>query len=206
MIRRRGVAGVGLVALLGMTALGGCAAPERRLRRAANALDRDLQRGATAAVAARVHPRLAEVGAVDIEGDLGGVTAAQVTTMVEVLPGLVLPAVWTDDGWRFDADVSELFPAQTPQLALRSYLRAVDLERWEIVAQFAPREIREALTPEALERAWKEGSSAIELQQGRDLLRAGIDGPWFVDAHSATLVLPGDRAAHLEREGARWVV
>lgn len=186
-------------------------APDQRLTRAANALDKDLQREATERVATRVHPHLVSAHSADSvqlpQGrGLGAVTAARVTTMVEVAPGVVLPAVWTKDGWKLDVDVSDLFPAATPRQALRSFLRAVELEEWEIVAGFAPRRFREDLTPEALRQAWTDGPESATLWEARDLLEEGLEGPLFMDAHSATLVLAGDRAVHLEREGARWLL
>ena len=190
---------------------GSACAPDQRLTRAANALDKDLQREATERVEARVHPHLVAAHADDeVQGPrergLGEVTAAKVRTMVEVAPGVVLPAVWTQDGWKLDVDVSDLFPAATPRQALRSFLRALELEEWEIVAGFAPRRFREDLTPEALRQAWTDGPESAALRKARDLLEAGLEGPLFMDAHSATLVLSGDRAAHLEREGARWLL
>ena len=83
---------------------------------------------------------------------------------------------------------------------------ATPVEEWEIVAGFAPRRFREDLTPEAVRQAWTDGPESAALRKARDLLEAGLEGPLFMDAHSATLVLSGDRAAHLEREGARWLL
>ena len=191
-------------------ALAGCTV-DRQLVRAANALDRDLQSGATRRIEARVHPSLMSAQGVEGPGlpdgeGIGRVSVVQVTTMMELAPGVALPMVWTADGWKFDADLSELFPDGSPRDALRSFLRALDLERWEIVAGFAPRRFREELTPDAVRRAWTGGPESSELQLARDFLRAGLSGPLFSDAHSATLMLAGDRAAHLEREGAHWVV
>jgi len=207
--RSRGLSWIS-VALLASSLPLACA-PDQRLTRAANALDRDLQREATARAEARTHPRLVAQQAA--AGDeragqpgLGAVEAARVTTMVEVAGGVVLPAIWTEDGWKINSDLSVLFPDDTPRGALRSFLRAVDLERWDVVAGFAPRRFREELTPEAVRRVWTGGPESDELHASRDLLREGLEGPLFVDAHSATLLLAGDRAAHLEREGARWVI
>ena len=114
--------------------------------------------------------------------------------------------MWAEGGWRIDRDISELFPADTPRRALASFRRATRVERWDVVVSFAPRRLREGLGARAVERAWSAPDQGDALRAARDLLEASLLGPLFEDAQAAILLLPDGRAAHLEREGRRWVI
>lgn len=200
----------GLIAgLLGLSACAG--SPSRDAERAHRELARAISRGDAEGVASRVHPALGspetllETGrALDLADD--ELAATHTDRIWSPAPGEVERLVWAEGGWRIDRDVSELFPADTPRRALASFCRATRLERWDVVVAFAPRRLREGLDSRAVERAWSASEQGDALRAARDLLESSLLGPLFEDAQAAVLLLPDGRAAHLEREGQRWVI
>jgi hypothetical protein len=75
-----------------------------------------------------------------------------------------------------------------------------------VLVSLAPERYRLGLSEDDLRRAWSEGEYAGALQAARDRLARHLAEPIVSDAHEAVLDLGDGEAAHLEREGARWVV
>ena len=126
--------------------------------------------------------------------------------MIELGGGDVIDVVWTDDGWRFSSDPTDLYAQTTPREALRTFVRAVQNERWDVLIDLAPERYRVGLSEEDLKAAWSDGDQAEALRQALDRLARGLTGPIEEDAHQALLRLDEGHVARLEREGERWVV
>lgn len=117
-----------------------------------------------------------------------------------------LAVVWSGQGWVFAEDPTLLYDQSSPRAALRSLVRASGLQRWDVLLALAPERYRLGLSEDDLRRAWTEGEYASALQTARERLRQRLADPIVQDAHEAVLDLGDGEAAHLEREGARWVV
>lgn len=113
---------------------------------------------------------------------------------------------WTGQTWAFAEDPTLAYDQSTPRGALRSLIRASRLQRWDVLLGLAPERYRLGLAEDDLRRAWTEGEYAAALQASRDRLAQHLGDPIVADAHEAVLELSEGDAAHLEREGNRWVV
>jgi hypothetical protein len=115
-------------------------------------------------------------------------------------------AVWTDEGWRFSEDPTDVYARRTPRQALRALVRATRAERWDVLLQLAPRRYRLGLSEEDLRVAWTEGQQGDALRAARDRLATHLADPIAADADEAALDMGQGHVARLEREGDRWVV
>ncbi len=132
--------------------------------------------------------------------------AARPEGVIELGGGDVIDVVWTDDGWRFSSDPTDLYAQSTPREALRTFVRAVQNERWDVLVELAPERYRVGLAEEDLQAAWSEGPQSEALREALNRLEKGLSGPIEEDAHQAILRLDDGHVARLEREGERWVV
>lgn len=117
-----------------------------------------------------------------------------------------LAVVWTGQAWVFAEDPTLLYDQSSPRAALRSLVRASQLERWDVLLGLAPERYRLGLSEDDLRLAWTEGEYATALRTARERLQQHLGEPIVSDAHEAVLELGDGEAAHLEREGLRWVV
>lgn len=114
--------------------------------------------------------------------------------------------VWTDEGWRFAEDPTDVYAQRTPRQALRALVRATRSERWDVLVELAPRRYRLGLSEEDLRVAWTEGTQGEALREARDRLATHLADPIQADADEARLKMGQGHIARLEREGDRWVV
>lgn len=195
----------------------GCAHSEARsLRQASRAMGKAVARADEDAVRDRVAPSAR--GSVDVTGMTSGTARrawsralnkpaqVQPEAMVFVAPDHPVRVVWTEEGWRFAEDPTDLYNQTTPRQALRSLVLASRNARWDVLIRLAPRRYRIGLSAEDLERAWTKGEHAQALAAARDRLAGHLADPIVADAHEAVLDMGEGQIARLEREHDRWVV
>lgn len=109
------------------------------------------------------------------------------------------------DGWRVASDVVDYYGQHTPAQALRSFVRAIEHRRWDVVLRLVPEADRESMTEEALRERW-EGASSEEIQRLSEGIRAALDADAPIEETGDHAVMPwGDRyRAQLVREGDTW--
>jgi hypothetical protein len=206
------------ITLLALVVLGGCGRRElRELARASDDTAAAVRRGDARALSERV-----VVGArsrVDYAAilrdkatrtawvrQLGKPVAVRPEATVFVATDQPVAVLWTGQAWVFAEDPTLLYDQSSPRAALRSLVRASRLERWDVLLGLAPERYRLGLAEDDLRRAWTEGEYAAALKVSRDRLSQHLGDPIVADAHEAVLELGDGEAAHLEREGSRWVV
>ena len=128
------------------------------------------------------------------------------TALVFVRADQPLATIWTGRAWVFAEDPTVVYDQSSPRAALRSLVRASQMERWDVLLGLAPERYRLGLSEDDLRRAWSEGEYASALKAARERLVRHLAAPISADAHEAVLDLGDGEAAHLEREGPRWVV
>ncbi|HZS38462.1 MAG TPA: hypothetical protein VFF06_16620 [Polyangia bacterium] len=120
-----------------------------------------------------------------------------------------LPLVMENGAWRLARDPLDFYPQRTPAEALRSFLRAVENRRYEVVVRFVPSRYRATVTVDAVRARW-EGERRAELGQQLDAIRAALArgeplelGP---PEGEARLQLGERKQAKLVREDGDWKI
>jgi len=109
------------------------------------------------------------------------------------------------DTWRVVTDVVDWYSQRTPRQAVRSFVRAIEARRWDVLLRLLPEVDREAMTEDRLrEMLAGEGEEALDhLATGmRDALDADIEE----HGDHATLAYGERYRVELVREGDVWCV
>jgi len=155
-------------------------------------------------------PLLADPAGTKALGQALDTEAAHVQPRVEVdseAAGAV-PLVVEDGRWRIDGPAAvELWGQSTPRSALRSFVRALDQRRYDIVLRLVPNRYRGGLTADALRIYWEEQRK----EDGRALLarlRAALEAPITETGDEARMPYgngaPGE--VRFLREDGRWKI
>jgi hypothetical protein len=138
---------------------------------------------------------------------------ARATLRADVtLPGGdVIPLVLEDGAWRFAHDPLDVYPQRSPEEALRSFMRAVEHKRWEVVLRFVPRKNRPLVTAEKLRERWEPGAAgsaerAAEIRAQMDAARAHLNEPFEQNGEEARLPVGERKQVKMVREDGLWKV
>ncbi len=110
-----------------------------------------------------------------------------------------------DGAWRIDSNPLDYYPQDTPKNALRSFIRAVQLKRWDVLVRFVPKAY--GMSAEQL-KAEFEGERAQEIDDLIRKLKAALDteSPIQVEGEEARLQY-GDRAEIVfKKEDGSWKI
>lgn len=131
---------------------------------------------------------------------------AELTAWVRLPGGAGLELVFEDGQWRVLAKSLELYRQDTPMEALRTFLRAYDRQRYDVLLNLAPEASRAETTPQELQEAW-EGDEQPTLQRIVIGLRAGLQTAQVeVVGRRATVRYGADSVVELVREGGDWKI
>lgn len=134
---------------------------------------------------------------------------APVTARLELGSGETLTLYYEGGQWRLDPSALEFYGQHTPRQALRSFVRAMERQRWDVLLRLAPRRVAEGLTTEQLREAWgrREADAA---QQTLDQLRRELDRDRAIevvgDRATMTYGTGGAHTAQLVREDGLWKI
>ncbi len=107
--------------------------------------------------------------------------------------------------WRIASDPLAFYPQATPEEALRSFLRAVDAERWEVVLRFVPDEYRKHMSAEQV-RAEFQGERREQNEEMLERLKNSLRNPIQVEGDQARMPY-GDRyEVKFVRENGMWKI
>ena len=156
------------------------------------------------AFAALLGPNAGEVRAL---GRRIALEAPRVPPRVEITLGLgeVVPLVLEEGRWRVDGPVFDPWGQATPRAALRTFIRALDERRYDIVWRLVPDRYRGELSPEKLRQYWeqerKDDHAALLVR-----LRAAAAAPIVESGDEAHMPYGPDREVHFVREDGRWKI
>ncbi len=105
--------------------------------------------------------------------------------------------------WRVATDVVDFYDQSSPRAALRSFVRAMERRRYDVVLALIPEADREGMTPERMRESW-EGEGREEVERLLANLRAALDNPIEEVGDRATMGY-GDRfRVQFLREDGEW--
>ncbi|MCB9593364.1 MAG: hypothetical protein H6719_11590 [Sandaracinaceae bacterium] len=117
--------------------------------------------------------------------------------------GESLRLVRENGDWRIASDVVNFYDQSTPRATLRSFVRAMERRRYDVVLALIPEAGREGETEEHLRETW-EGEGREEVERLLSNLRAALDDPIEEVGDRATMSY-GDRfTAQFVREDGTW--
>jgi len=107
--------------------------------------------------------------------------------------------------WRIASDPLDFYSQRTPAEALRSFIRAIERRRYDIVLRFVPNKWAESMTIEKLKAQW-EGSKRGEVETLLKNLKANLNAPIHRAGSTASLAY-GDRfEVRFVREDGIWKI
>jgi hypothetical protein len=124
---------------------------------------------------------------------------------VQLADGETLPLVEENGAWHFARDPLDFYPQRAPDEALRSFLRAVEHKRWEVVLRFVPDKYRAQVTVDALRERW-DGERKQDLLQQLAAVRAHLTEPMEIAGDEARLPVGERKQVKLIREEGLWKV
>jgi hypothetical protein len=128
---------------------------------------------------------------------------AQQEAVVEYGEAESLRLVREHGDWRVATDVVDFYDQSTPRAALRSFVRAMERRRYDVVLRLIPEADREGMTAERMREAW-EGEGREEVERLLANLRAALDNPIEEVGDRATMTY-GDRfRVQFVRERGVW--
>ncbi len=130
---------------------------------------------------------------------------SEITAEVPYGDGETLRLRFERGRWRLVGNVFDFYDQSTPRAALRSFVRAIERGRYDVVLRFVPNADREGMTEEHLREAW-EGPSRESIARLVENLRASLENPITRTGDHATMPY-GDRfTAELLFEDGVWKI
>ena len=115
-----------------------------------------------------------------------------------------LQLVREDGDWRISANPVDFYGQTTPREALRSFLRAYSLKRWDVLLRFVPQSYRERMTVETIKTQF-DGESKEEIARTMAMIAANVDEPINENGNNAKLRY-GDTEVVFIREDRSWKI
>lgn len=133
---------------------------------------------------------------------------APVTARLDLGNGETVQLVEEGSGWRLDPAVLDFYGQRSPRQAVRSFTRALDRRRWDVLVRFAPRRVAEGLSADQLRDAWERGADADDVQRMLTALRQSTERPIEISGERATMTYGvGNRfTMQLVREDGVWKI
>ena len=105
--------------------------------------------------------------------------------------------------WRIATNPLAFYDQSTPKSALRSFIRAFRLERWDIMLRFVPEQYREKMDPGKM-KAQFTGPSKEQMETLMNTLEANVDEP-IVERGNDARMSYGDRfEVKFVKEDGMW--
>ncbi|MBI4511619.1 MAG: hypothetical protein HY698_18435 [Deltaproteobacteria bacterium] len=116
-----------------------------------------------------------------------------------------LHLIHEESAWRITDDPLSFYRQDTPALALRSFLRALSLKRYDVVLRFIPDEYRKHMTAEEV-RVEFEGERKEENATMLRLLMANLESPIEQQGDTARMPFSDRYEVKFKRENGEWKI
>lgn len=114
--------------------------------------------------------------------------------------------VYEQGAWRVDASAIDLYSQRSPEAAVRSFLRAYENRRFDVLLKFVPEDQRGDLTAEELKKSW-EGEERTDMDRLTGALKASLPTAKVeLFGDRATLAFGAGGSVELVRERGLWKI
>ncbi|MBN8615553.1 MAG: hypothetical protein J0L92_33465 [Deltaproteobacteria bacterium] len=111
-----------------------------------------------------------------------------------------------DEGWRVVTEVADYYARGTPRETIRSFVRAIEHRRYDVVLALLPAGERERLDEASLRAQW-EGPAREEVERLVSALRQGLEASPIEQTGDRAVMPYGDRfRVVLVRESGAWCI
>jgi len=107
--------------------------------------------------------------------------------------------------WKIASNPINFYGQRTPAEALRSFVRAVERRRYDIVLRFVPARWAESMTVEKLRQQW-EGEKKGEVASLLKSLKANLRTPIRITGDTATMPYGDKHEVRFVREDGAWKI
>jgi hypothetical protein len=107
--------------------------------------------------------------------------------------------------WRIASNPSEFYSQATPREALRSFIRAWELERWETMLRFVPNKYAERMDVDKMRRQF-EGPQREEIATKMNMIKANLDEVIEERGNEARMRYGERYEVRFVREEDRWKI
>lgn len=122
---------------------------------------------------------------------------------VRLPDGDTIELVHEDGDWRIVGNVVDFYDQSTPRTALRSFVRAMERRRYDVVMRFVPEADREGMSVERMREAW-EGEGREEVERLIANLKASLQNPIEQVGDRATMAYGERFTVQFVREDGLW--
>ena len=129
----------------------------------------------------------------------------QVTARFEYGHGDRMKLVREGGRWRIDTNPIQFYSQESPRDALRSFVRAYRLKRWDIMLRFIPDAYRELMDEEKLRRQF-EGDTRDDIDATMQRLEASMDEEIKDNGNQARMRYGDGSEIEFVREGELWKI
>jgi hypothetical protein len=128
---------------------------------------------------------------------------AEQEAVVEYGEGETLRLTREGGDWRVATDVVDFYDQTSPRATLRSFVRAMERRRYDVVLRLIPAADREGMSEERMREAW-EGEGREEVERLLANLRASLDNPIEEVGDRATMIYGERFRVQFVREDGVW--
>ncbi len=107
--------------------------------------------------------------------------------------------------WKMASDPIDFYSQRTPAEALRSFIRAIEGRRYDVVMRFVPEKWAESMTEAKLKQQW-EGDKRGEVKLLLKNLKANLAAPINQQGNTATMPYGDKFEVHFIREDGTWKI
>jgi hypothetical protein len=148
----------------------------------------------------RDNPREVDETADRLRGKHGSM---EVSAELEYGLGDAMRLVQEDGRWRVATNPMGFYDQSSPKAALRSFLRAYRLERWDVMLRFVPDAYRDKMDAEKV-KAQFTGPSKEQIEQLILMLESNVDEP-IIERNNDARMSYGERfTVQFVKEGSAW--
>jgi hypothetical protein len=117
--------------------------------------------------------------------------------------GDTMRLVQEDGRWRIASNPLAFYDQTTPRGALRSFLRAYRLERWDVMLRFVPDKYREKMDAGKMREQFL-GASRQQMEIMMNMLEANVDAPIVEKGNEARMAYGERYEVKFVREDGAW--
>jgi hypothetical protein len=107
--------------------------------------------------------------------------------------------------WKIASNIVAFYDQSTPRAALRSFVRALERRRYDVVMRLIPSNEKEGVTPEKLEQTWS-GKGRDELERIVNNLNNHLNDPIERVGKRATMTYGEHLSVEFVLEGKNWKI